>query len=288
LAALRAQVLSPRVLRWISDFEAARVLHVFDRSANLVNDRGEVVSIVDPEIGPGPFNLVLKESFGFMGRISPASEIGVGTVNLKVGGEGTLRFGSEGTLRIGGAGTLRVGTTVIALGEAVIWNPVPPWRTLGPESRDFLIETIGKAMAVSPVQPAIPFDPPPDPGDTQALASYAGGLAGLGPGLTPSGDDVLMGWVHALFVLHPPEEARASAVVIAGSAAPRTTTLSAAWLYAAAAGEAGGLWHLLVESARTGDEPGLRDAITRILATGHTSGADALAGFAAGLSHESV
>ena len=272
MAALRAQVVSPRVLRWIIDFEAARVLHVFDRSANLVNDRGEVLSIVDPELGPGPFNLVLNESFDFKGRISPASEIDVGS----------------GTLRVGSKGTLKVGTAAIRLSSAERWNPVPPWRSLGQESRTCLIETIGKAMAISPVQPAIPFEPPPDAGDTDALASYAGGLAGLGPGLTPSGDDVLMGWLHALFVLYPPEEARASAEVIAVSAAPRTTTLSAAWLYAAAAGEAGGLWHLVVESARTGDEPGLRDAIARILATGHTSGADALAGFAAGLSHESV
>jgi hypothetical protein len=39
----------------------------------------------------------------------------------------------------------------------------------------------------------------------------------------------------------------------------------------------------MVDAAGRGDEPGLRPAIRQILAAGHTSGADALAGFTAGL-----
>ncbi len=55
------------------------------------------------------------------------------------------------------------------------------------------------------------------------------------------------------------------------TAVPRTTTLSANFLRAAAAGEAVWQWHDLVN--------GRSYAINQILAIGHTSGADAWAGF---------
>ncbi|HUF38851.1 MAG TPA: DUF2877 domain-containing protein [Anaerolineales bacterium] len=253
-----ARWLAPRALRWLGGFARGRVLHAFDRSVNLVDSRGSVLSIVDPEIGPGPFSLVLAQPFDFRGRVAEDSpvEVDAGVLTL-----GPLAFGWSG---------------------AEAWDPVPPWRSVTPERTPGLVEAIEEEMLVSPVKPAIAFEHPPDPADQEALRAYAVSLAGLGPGLTPSGDDVLVGLAHAFFVRFEAEAAAGFAGIIAETAA-RTTTLSAAWLRAAAVGEAGNLCHLLVAAAAAGDETGLRDAVRRILATGHTSGADALAGFTTGL-----
>jgi hypothetical protein len=50
-------------------------------------------------------------------------------------------------------------------------------------------------------------------------------------------------------------------------------------LRAAARGEAGELWHRFVAALIANDQSSMLDAVRRIVRVGHTSGADALAGF---------
>ncbi len=109
----------------------------------------------------------------------------------------------------------------------------------------------------------------------------ARGLAGLGGGLTPAGDDFLLGAMYAIWVTCPGAEAAILGRAIAVTAGPSTTRLSAAWLRAAARGEACTPWHDLVGGLAGGDRDTTLAAARRILNTGHTSGADALAGFVA-------
>ncbi len=116
-------------------------------------------------------------------------------------------------------------------------------------------------------------------GDLAEIRASAAGLAGLGPGLTPAGDDFLVGVVLGLWAAWPPAEVLPLARLIVRTAAPRTTRLSAAWLAAAARGETDAVWHDLLASLSTGWEREINAAGQRILARGHTSGADALAGF---------
>jgi len=119
-------------------------------------------------------------------------------------------------------------------------------------------------------------------GDGCAAASAAARLAGLGEGLTPAADDYLVGALYALHALRPGPEAAALAVAVAAEAAPRTTTLSAAWLRRAAAGEVAPAWERLLEALlRRGDQEA---AIHGLIATGHTSGRAALEGFIAAAS----
>jgi hypothetical protein len=75
------------------------------------------------------------------------------------------------------------------------------------------------------------------------------------------------------------DEARSHTAIIAKAAAPRTHVLSAAWLEAAAEGEAAEDWHSLLEAIHDHNEAAVRGAVSRILPTGHTSGSDALGGF---------
>jgi hypothetical protein len=85
--------------------------------------------------------------------------------------------------------------------------------------------------------------------------------------------------MHGIWATRPEAEAREISSLIARAAAPRTHVLSASWLEAAAEGEAAEPWHNLVAAITSHDDTGLRNAIMRILPTGHTSGSDALGGF---------
>ncbi|MBP7691832.1 MAG: DUF2877 domain-containing protein, partial [Anaerolineales bacterium] len=102
-------------------------------------------------------------------------------------------------------------------------------------------------------------------------------LAGVGGGLTPAGDDFIVGALLAVWAGRAGAGADALAEPVAAAAAPLTTTLSAAYVRAAARGEGSAYWHALLAALAAGADwrPALRD----LLAVGHTSGADALAGF---------
>jgi hypothetical protein len=99
-------------------------------------------------------------------------------------------------------------------------------------------------------------------------------LIGLGYGLTPSGDDFLIGTLATLDALEQTNmHAALGRAVVA--AAGRTSPLSASFLRAAAAGHVGENLHAMVAAILTGDADAAVTAATRI---GHTSGWDALAG----------
>jgi hypothetical protein len=116
------------------------------------------------------------------------------------------------------------------------------------------------------------------------------GLAGLGPGLTPSGDDVLGGFAAIMALLSAALSADAAsrkhiASAIAAVARPRTTALSAALLAHAARGELaeqmGTL--LLTLSFPFEESETILDAANRVLAFGASSGGDTLLGMLLGL-----
>jgi len=110
-------------------------------------------------------------------------------------------------------------------------------------------------------------------------------LAGLGPGLTPSGDDVLGGFtaVMTLLASHLSDQAafyQAIALCIPGVARPHTLTLSTVLLDHAARGEvAEHLGDLLLSLALPVEKSEtVQAAAARLLAYGTTSGADTLLG----------
>jgi hypothetical protein len=115
-------------------------------------------------------------------------------------------------------------------------------------------------------------------------------LAGLGPGLTPSGDDALAGFAAVMTLLSPQLSGDSAsrdhiAVAIASAARARTTALSAVLLAHAARGEvAEQVGNLLlgltlpVEASKT-----VLHAADRVLAFGANSGGDTLLGMLLGL-----
>src|SRR5690606_7025438 len=94
-------------------------------------------------------------------------------------------------------------------------------------------------------------------------------LAGLGIGLTPAGDDFLMGAIHAAWMIHPQEVAKNISKEIANIAVPLTTSLSGAWLKSASKGETGELWHDFFEALIKDENIFL--PMSKILSVGETS-----------------
>jgi hypothetical protein len=106
------------------------------------------------------------------------------------------------------------------------------------------------------------------------------GLVGAGAGLTPSGDDALCGVLLALRAVGGPAAAPALRAVQRhiGASTRATTSLSASLLLAACEGYAVPEVSRLVAAVATGEVPAVERALPAVLAIGHSSGADLLAG----------
>ena len=190
----------------------------------------------------------------------------------------------------------------IDLSSAVPWNPQPDWQLLRARRRQIvagagLIAGLLAAAGWSPARCGLPASVCEQAARGQPAAICA--LVGLGPGLTPAGDDWLAGWLLAQHISADlrdilPEittEARKARRFqrqqIAEIAAERTTTLSRAFLACAAAGEADAAWHALFSALTT--EPMTNLPIYQfteaILSHGATSGAAMLTGFCAGVAY---
>jgi hypothetical protein len=101
-------------------------------------------------------------------------------------------------------------------------------------------------------------------------------LLGLGPGLTPSGDDLLCGALVALHAVGQVDAARDLHAAIAEAAPVATTPLSAAFLKAAAEGQGSGPLHEAIIALM--ENQNVARHLEAVACIGHTSGWDALAG----------
>lgn len=121
-------------------------------------------------------------------------------------------------------------------------------------------------------------------GDAKLMAQGAAMLGGLGPGLTPAGDDFLVGMVAGIWARYRQDmRGRSWSIEIANAAANRTTRLSETWLAHAGKGAFGEQWHHLVRAINRCDNVTIAQAMKTILHTGASSGADALCGFFAAI-----
>lgn len=116
-----------------------------------------------------------------------------------------------------------------------------------------------------------------DHGD--AVAEAVSRLVGLGPGLTPSGDDVLGGLMAGLQFFGRAPLAADLARIVLPAAKAGTNLIAQAHLGAAASGQLSApLWDMLLAIAHAG--AGLGDALVRVAKIGHSSGWDTLTGAA--------
>lgn len=113
----------------------------------------------------------------------------------------------------------------------------------------------------------------------ETILALAERLCGWGPGLTPSGDDFLAGWMAAGWLLSGPQPAfLALCQQICEIARRRTHALSQCWLAYAAAGDAAMPVGKLLAALATPDQDWLERAARGLLTLGATSGFDLLQG----------
>ena len=112
--------------------------------------------------------------------------------------------------------------------------------------------------------------------DIHTLASY---LCGRGIGLTPSGDDILAGWMAAGWLLYGPQpDFLAACQHIVEIARQQTHILSSCWLALAAEGNFAEPVVELLHAMTRADDTRLEDSIKAVLAMGATSGYDLIQG----------
>jgi hypothetical protein len=284
--------ITPGARAWLAGAAPARVLNVFERACNLLDGGGQVLAIVANPAALAPFGLVVSagsedQPFAVVDEHSPVFRA---------------------------ASSLHVGPLVLAYAGAGNWDPRPDWDALRaalaaeparvaelaslvaaryvPGS---LLDLFLDAPGASPLPPGLLGRARAGMADlTAGLLSgqpeqtVAGALrlAGLGGGLTPAGDDFAVGACLASWAgLYGPAAQNLCPVIAQAMPSSTTTALSAAYVKAAARGDCAAPWHALftalVQPAPAPRQSALSSAVAALLALGHTSGADGLAGFLA-------
>ena len=243
-----------------------RVLGRFGRACNLIDDQKRVVALVLPEVGRGPFAISFEGSPGIFDSLLPGQPAQADRQ------------------------AVMIGRWTIPLTHAAVWEPklarptrklnadllidlVDPyanWPKLGGETLTAQRMARSARQAVAQLIEAI-TELEREP----ALVEAVERLAGLGAGLTPAGDDYLIGAMAALWLGGRPE----LLPLIARTAWPKTNALSGAFLQAAARGEFMEPWHALSQAWQVEDKRALAAAVEWIADFGASSGTDALAGF---------
>jgi hypothetical protein len=292
---MRATVVGATALRRIKMRpDVGRVHSVFNDAFNIATGDGGLISVVSKRVGSGPINVVVdlegnssmlslhvnqrqlvtnegnallvhdsvRISLNHASEYKPSRhfrtrEIGELTRNLEVAKEVALREGHfEGVGELVKCLTSRGGlrSRLKLNGFATVALPS-------------LSELMKSAM-----------------GDRYSrVRDSAKNLVGLGPGLTPSADDVLAGFMLALMLVGVSlgvEPSRLNAVnqAVASTIGNVTTLLSREYLYHAASGEGNEQVLNLIESIFASDSIRVMKATRKLLVVGETSGTDTLLG----------
>lgn len=277
--AVSVVLLGEAARRVLAEGMGGRVMAVFRRGFYVADDAGGLACVGPVSFGPGPLHALcdLAADCDWQGRGLTA---------------GTGASVENGILRVGGRWRF-------SLRRADRWRPPPPasgwtamdlqrgldslaansirWRGSAEETpawsrslfratsdgaaalRRWLVSRLDGEESDAPVPPA------------------AASLIGLGPGLTPAGDDFLGGVLIALHALGREDVARRLAAWVLPRAGIGTNAISAAHLAAAADGHGAAALHHAIAALCSGEcaDLGTIDAI------GHSSGWDALSGIAA-------
>jgi hypothetical protein len=270
---------------------SGEILAVHPQSCYLVDEDGAIYAVVEEPLGNGPLNLVVASDTRRSFQPLSAGE----------------------TARSTGEILMLSDSLDIGLAKAQLWDP-KPYPALRSDADGLrralptLFETTATRSPETSLARLLPYlqaEDLPDPlqrvrhfprshalmsGLAESLARrnlrglkvVTSSMAGLGPGLTPAGDDFLAGVLLALALtqeLRDDPQLAGIAGMLLETAGPRTGEISAAYLKVAHAGEASERWHRLLGAIAEGQPQALEDTAQVVMQTGETSGADMLAGF---------
>jgi hypothetical protein len=227
----------------------ARVVAVFDRAAYLLVEAGERVTRLVPLLAPGALllptgvRLARPPDGGWAVAVGTIVRVGEGRIVLPKATVRVVRAWHPARVRE--ATGRRPGPAIAALLSTAALPPALVSATR---------RVVARALAAEP-----------DPGWED--------LIGAGPGLTPSGDDALCAALLALHAWGRPAPADGLE-----DAYPHTTALSAALLDAARSGFAVPEVARLLDAVLADDTSAAAAAMPGVLAIGHSSGRDLVAG----------
>jgi hypothetical protein len=300
---LEATSISSALVPYVSSVSFRAAVHsVFERVVNLVGRDGRLVSVIAQELGNFPHGILVADT-----------GVPLGSLGWK---EGMLAFGT-------GSGVLRLpeARMVLSLNGASVWQAslqVGPILTAdGIRHNLSVLERVARARTekaglslLIPHWKAILCAEMPQDGELNAVGRAARGpllnlvrgmqakdrgaslgavrdLIGLGVGLTPSGDDLLIGLMASLLSLagrsSAAKDIASLAQDIAMLASGRTTLISQAFLQHAANNETSEILRDLICSVLTASDVQVATAAGRVLRIGSSSGAELILGVLLGI-----
>lgn len=269
--------------------DEAKIIGVFRRSLYVENVSGRLACIGERSIGAGPLNAICE----FSNDVDFTEIVGTGSsARIK---NGSIHLGSK---------------VKIDASRPIEWEPEPlpiGWDLeFFLENLPFLVQwiaEIGPREGLAPLITHIVSGEEISNKDAFQTISWKGisdfrhwlsyslnqggklgfpaidhQLIGLGPGLTPSGDDFWCGVMIALRVLGYFEISGKISGVILSQANYRTNKISRAHLECAARGQGAQALHETISAMGMADEACLRSALQALDKIGHTSGWDSLVG----------
>lgn len=262
----------------------ARVHSVFDRVINIECTTGDLFTLAAREFDNAP-HTVIVEIAGF-----GATGIGVDDPVATI----------DGALRVGDG-------LVLHVGAASIWRSTLPTYATAPGRMSEQLRAARSYLVRQGVRSGMSVEGAADGAFALEIATaleqrsalllealaqarhadacrHAVSMLGLGPGLTPSGDDFLVGLFATLNLAGSPCQGwLEGGTTVLRHARHATHAISLAALTAAAAGRVRESIEALIESLLHGTPATLVQPLRRVLAIGATSGADLVAGILAGL-----
>jgi uncharacterized protein DUF2877 len=274
---VRIGEVGPIAARAIMQARAGRVVALFERSA-YAEVAGTLICIGAPEIGSGPLNAVFDSAdamHALRTRLVPGVAIACEPPCWRL---------ADVVLDFGNARRWQPAAVALPLDLAKLARGVERVRRVarGRTPGDGLARLLARgeaadALGATGLRAARALHAWLAAGDETAdVPAALAALIGLGPGLTPSGDDFLGGAVVALHAFGHRDAARRFAAWLLPLAQRETHPVSVAHLVAATEGFGSAALHACLHDAAEAADP--RANLERISAIGHTSGWDALAG----------
>jgi hypothetical protein len=246
--------------------QLVRVLSLHRSVINFVTETGDLLAVVNPSIGDGPFHIVLETPARF----------------------DFIPLHAEGIWQ---GRSLALGHVRIDWSRAQGWNPYLASTIITRSALDVLQACAQKHKAfrsrwagmkqhtVTRMQKgAMLLASGLWASETESLRQGLVLLMGVGPGLTPAGDDYLLGVMARLQMDSSWPDVVQVGELISGMGV-KTTRLSWTWLMHAAHGEFDERWHHLRLALMQQDELAICRACHDVLQVGASSGPQAMAGF---------
>jgi Protein of unknown function (DUF2877) len=258
---------------------AGAVHSVFRRACNIRTDGGGLLALLAPELGNAPHGIRVKAPRGlaFADHVEAGQRVGCRAAVLRIADSDLAVDLSTAEAWQGELASVDLARPAVAMAWQVAWCAFERGRR---SDRDPLLRTVhDRGLALAEASRAL------DPGRVNATIRA---LIGSGPGLTPAGDDLTVGFLAGLFASLGDDPAKRRFLHGLGAAVAaalaNTGEISRAYLEHAALGSVAEPLARLAGAIGAGlPAAEVERATDRALEVGHSSGGDGVFGLLVGL-----